>query len=144
MLCLGWLVASLSPRRTRFAPVSVHEGHVVHKVTMVQVLLRVLQFSPVNIIPPRLSMLMYHLGDEQQAPWWPQFRDIVTPSTRMTTPWHRVLLEKLMVTQLVNKFQTFYGTQRFITMFTRICHQSLLCARWIQSTSSNPILLRFI
>jgi len=30
-----------------------------------------------------------------------------------------VLLEKLTVTQLAKKFSTFYGTQRFITVFTR-------------------------
>jgi hypothetical protein len=29
--------------------------------------------------------------------------------------WSRVLLEKLIVTQPVKKFPTFYGTQRFIT-----------------------------
>jgi hypothetical protein len=37
------------------------------------------EFSPVNIIPPWFSMLIYHLGDEQQACWWPQFRDVVSP-----------------------------------------------------------------
>jgi len=34
----------------------------------------------------------------------------------LLTPWSRVLLEKLIVTQLVKKFPTFYGTQRFITI----------------------------
>jgi hypothetical protein len=34
---------------------------------------------PINIIPPWLSLLIYHLGDEQQACWWPQFRDIISP-----------------------------------------------------------------
>jgi hypothetical protein len=32
------------------------------------------RFTPVNIIPSLLSTLIYHLGDEQ-AHWWPQFRD---------------------------------------------------------------------
>jgi sulfur relay (sulfurtransferase) DsrC/TusE family protein len=36
-----------------------------------------------------------------------------------------VFLEKLTVTQLVKKFPTFYGSQRFITMFTKACHWSL-------------------
>jgi hypothetical protein len=27
--------------------------------------LRVLRFSPVNVIPPSFSILIYHLGDEQ-------------------------------------------------------------------------------
>jgi hypothetical protein len=34
---------------------------------------------PVNIIPPWLSTLIWHLGDEQNACWWPQLRDIVSP-----------------------------------------------------------------
>jgi hypothetical protein len=34
-------------------------------------------FSSVRIIPPWLSILVFNLGDEQYAPWWPQFRDIV-------------------------------------------------------------------
>jgi len=33
-------------------------------------------------------------------------------------------LEKLIVTQLV-KLPAFYGTWRFITMFTRACHWSI-------------------
>jgi hypothetical protein len=35
------------------------------------------------------------------------------------TPWSRVLLEKLTVTQSVRKFPTFYGTRRFIIVFAR-------------------------
>jgi hypothetical protein len=65
MLWLKWLVASLSLRRPRFAPMSVHVEFVVKKVALWQVHLRVLQFSPVNIIPPWLSIFMYHLVDEQ-------------------------------------------------------------------------------
>jgi len=37
----------------------------------------------------------------------------------------RAHLEKLIVTQLVMKFPVFYGTQKFITMFTRAHHWSL-------------------
>jgi len=37
------------------------------------------------------------------------------------TPWNGNLLEKLIVTQIVNVFSTFYGTWRFITVFTRAC-----------------------
>jgi hypothetical protein len=33
----------------------------------------------VEIIPPWFSILIYHLRDEQQARWWPQFRDVVSP-----------------------------------------------------------------
>jgi hypothetical protein len=28
---------------------------------------------------PCFSMLKYHLADEQEAHWWPQFRDVVSP-----------------------------------------------------------------
>jgi hypothetical protein len=35
--------------------------------------------SPVNIIPPRFFMYIYHLADGQYARWWPQFRDVVLP-----------------------------------------------------------------
>jgi hypothetical protein len=43
----------------------------------------------------------------------------------LLTPWSRILLEKLIVTQLVKKFLVFYGTRFFITMFTRAHHLSL-------------------
>jgi hypothetical protein len=57
--------------------------------------------------------------------------------------WSRVLLEKLIVTQLV-KFPAFYRTWRFVTVLTRSCHWSLSWARWIQSTSSHCISLRSV
>jgi hypothetical protein len=37
------------------------------------------ELSPVDIIPPRFSMLIYHLGDEQKARRWPEFRDVISP-----------------------------------------------------------------
>jgi hypothetical protein len=52
------LVAGLSPRRPGFAPGSIYVGFVVDKVTLGQVFLLVLLFSPVNIIPPSLSKLI--------------------------------------------------------------------------------------
>jgi hypothetical protein len=37
------------------------------------------EFSSVYIIiPPWFSMLIYHLGDKQQACWWLHFRDTVS------------------------------------------------------------------
>jgi hypothetical protein len=48
------LVAGLSPRRHGFDTDSVHVGFAVDKVALEQVSLRVLQFSPVNFIPPVL------------------------------------------------------------------------------------------
>jgi hypothetical protein len=35
--------------------------------------------------------------------------------------------------KLLKKFPSFYGTRKFITVFTKTCHQSLSWARWIQS-----------
>jgi hypothetical protein len=48
---------------------------------------------------------------------------IVETMTDQPTPWMRVL-EKLITTQQLKKFPTFYGTQRFITMFIRACNWS--------------------
>jgi len=39
-------------------------------------------------------------------------------------PWARALLEKL-IPQLFKKFPTFYGTKRFITVFTRVQKSSI-------------------
>jgi hypothetical protein len=39
---------------------------------------------------------------------------------KLITPCNRVLLEKLTQSQLVKKFPAFYGTRRFITVFTRV------------------------
>jgi hypothetical protein len=41
------------------------------------------------------------------------------------TPWRRILLEKLIFTQPVKKIPTFYGTRRFIAVFTTARHRSL-------------------
>jgi len=37
----------------------------------------------------------------------------------------RILLDKLIVTQLVKKFRAFYGTGMFIILFTRAHHWPL-------------------
>jgi hypothetical protein len=63
------LVAGLSLLRPGFAPGSVHVGFVVDKMALVLVSLRVIRFFTVNIIPPLLSILIYHLKDEHQARW---------------------------------------------------------------------------
>jgi hypothetical protein len=63
--------------------------------------------------------------------------------TNWTTPWSRALLEKPSLSQLLKNFPTFYGTQRFITVFTWVLHQSLLnqitasCLRSILILSSH-------
>jgi hypothetical protein len=50
------IVAGLSSRRAGFAPGSIYVGFVVDKVVLWQVFLRVLRFSPTNIIPPFLNI----------------------------------------------------------------------------------------
>jgi len=45
--------------------------------------------------------------------------------TDLLTPWRRVLLEELTGFQQVKKFPAFYGTRRFITVFTSAHHLSL-------------------
>jgi uncharacterized membrane protein len=37
------------------------------------------EFSAVDIISLWFSMIIYLLVDEQQARWWPQFIDLVSP-----------------------------------------------------------------
>jgi hypothetical protein len=59
------------------------------------------------------------------------------------TPWSRVL-QKLIVPHLIKKRSALYGTQRFITMFTKAYHLSLAWARSIQSKPNNPTSLRSI
>jgi hypothetical protein len=44
--------------------------------------------------------------------------------------------------QLLKNFPAFYGTRRFITVFTRALHWSLSWPRSIQSIPSHPISLR--
>ena len=62
----------------------------------------------------------------------------------LLTPWSRVLLEKLTGLQLLKKFPTFHGTQRFITALTSVCHLSLSWASPIQSISPHPTSWRSI
>ena len=61
----------------------------------------------------------------------------IRPLTKLT-PRSRVLPEKLTAAPLVRKFPTFYGSRRFITVFTRARHLSLSLARSIQSMPLSP------
>jgi len=64
--------------------------------------------------------------------------------TYSLTLWSRVLLEKLIGSQLVKKFPAFYGIWRFIMSFTGDCHLSLSSVRLIQSMTSHPTSWRSI
>jgi hypothetical protein len=52
---------------------------------------------------------------------------IIFPSSalKMKATWSWDLLEKLSIVQLLKNFPAFYGTWKFITMFTRALHWSL-------------------
>ena len=58
------------------------------------------------------------------------------PTNHQPIPWHRVLLETLTV-PLSKKFPTFYGTLKFITVFTRTC--CCPCPRLYQSSPCPPL-----
>jgi hypothetical protein len=61
----------------------------------------------------------------------------------LSTPWIKDLLEKLTVTQLVNKFAASYETRKFITVFARARHLFLSWARSIQSIPLPSFSLKF-
>jgi hypothetical protein len=54
------------------------------------------------------------------------------------------LLENPPIVELLKNFPAFYGTRRFITVFTRALHWSLSWARSIQSIPPHPTSLRSI
>ena len=64
--------------------------------------------------------------------------------THSLTPWNRALLQRLISSQPVKKFPTFYGTWRFITAFTSACHLSLSWTSSIQSIPPHPTSWRSI
>jgi hypothetical protein len=58
------LDAGLSTRRPGLASGLVRVGFMIKKMALGH-FVQDFQFSPVSVIPPRLSILMYHLEDEQ-------------------------------------------------------------------------------
>ena len=69
-----------------------------------------------------------------------QYKHILT---YLLTPWSTVPLEKLVL-QLVKKFPAFYGTRKFITVFTSARKLSLSWANSIQSPQPPPTSCRSI
>ena len=61
------------------------------------------------------------------------FQVLIYLFTYLLTPWSRVLLEKLTISQLLKEIPAFYGTWRFITTFTSVCHLFLSWGTSIQS-----------
>jgi hypothetical protein len=75
-------------------------------------------------------MLDWILGTQGMKVWtgciwlWAETDRQSNEQTNKQIPRSRVL-QKPRVTWLVKKLPTFYGSQRFITMFTGACHWSL-------------------
>ena len=78
--------------------------------------------------------------------WFPGHPTRIKSLYRMTSvsspfhqiPWSRILLEKLTALELANKFPAFYGTRRYIAVFTSARHLSLFWATPIQSMLLHP------
>ena len=64
--------------------------------------------------------------------------------TYLLTQLSRVLLEKLIGSQLVKKFPAFYGTRKLITVFTSARQLSVSWATSMKSMSSHPTSWRSI
>ena len=89
------------------------------------------------------------LSPERQNCWllsgmYPVRMSAKVPGVTLLTPRCRALLEKLTGLQLVKKFPAFYGTWRFITALTSVCHLSLSWASPIESTYPHPTSWRSI
>jgi len=58
------------------------------------------------------------------------FHALATLLNYSLTPWSRVLLEKLISSQLVKKFPVFLANWRFLTAVTSACHLSYPEPEW--------------
>jgi hypothetical protein len=56
---------------------------------------------------------------------WQIHANVLKHGDYLITKWSRVLIEKLIVSHLLKKFLTFYGTRRSITVFATACNWSL-------------------
>jgi hypothetical protein len=70
---------------------------------------------------------------------YPSIHPSIHPS-----PWSRILLEKLLVTQLVKKFHQLIEPKSFLPCSQGVRHWSLSWARCFQSTPSHPTSVRSI
>jgi hypothetical protein len=94
---------------------------------------------------PKLDLFLQSaVMDERYIVGWVHYKESSHLTSYVWWGWSWVLHGKLPVTQLPKNFPVFYGTQRFITMFTRDLHWSLSWARWIQSVPPYAISLRSI
>jgi len=83
-----------------------------------------------NTLPIKLLVYIYILIVSACIGWdWSE-------DGNLSSSWCSGLLERLILSQPLNKFFSFYGTQCFVIVFVRSYHCSLSLARWIQSTPS--------
>jgi hypothetical protein len=68
----------------------------------------------------------------------------MSPNNSFTHSWSWALRQKPPSLQPLKNFPVFYGTRRFITVFTRALHWSLSWATSLKSTPSHPITLRSV
>jgi len=59
------------------------------------------------------------------------------------SPWSKVLLEKLVVSQLAKKFTKFYGNRKFIAVFTTAHHLSLSWSTLLKLMHCQFVTLKF-
>jgi hypothetical protein len=99
--------------------------------------------SALSVSRPRFEQAISQIQDRGVSALANLFR-----SNKLTCPlthsWSWALLENLPIVQPLKNFPAFYGTRRFIAVFTRALHWSLYWARSIQSIPSQPIYLRSI
>jgi hypothetical protein len=73
----------------------------------------------------------------KEAKIWKRPRPTPLKLTTQLAPWSKVLIEKPIVAQPVEKFPTFHGNRKLVTVFTRASHSSWVI--WIQSTPSQEL-----
>jgi len=83
---------------------------------------------------PQLTYCSWRSNGLLQCPYFETHNEIQQHLIKSFTlfnwllPWNRVLLEKLIITHLLKKFPAFYGTRKFITVFTRFRTIPIPCA----------------
>jgi hypothetical protein len=91
-----------------------------------------------------LIILISHILQKQHEHLWGRVTLVTLKALKisavesLTHSWSWALLEKPPIVQLLKNFPTFYGTRRFINVFTRALHWSLSWARSIQFIPSHP------
>jgi hypothetical protein len=67
-----------------------------------------------------------HVSDVK-CKFWPHTSTLEQLMNSLTQSWSWAFLVKLPIVQLIKRFPAFYGTWRFITMFTRALHHLMNC-----------------